>query len=258
LFEDARERLRLATELAAIADHASRPGLLLHGQLIQWWAFLELGQLAECQLVADKHRCLAECLKHPRHRLNAEMMSAVSAVIAGDLEDACARARRSIRVGEGVGELIVWPQAGCVLLSIVRAAESSDAAISLWPEIRVAGVKTLEFAPAFLPWRLIMISVAHHLGDTETAAREFWRIAQMGLELVNRDFNYVGTLGELAHLAALVGNGESRQYYQALYAALLPYGGTHAATTFGYFGPVHHSLPNFQVFWATKPRSSRI
>lgn len=238
---DPYELLSLATELVALAQGANRSDLLLHGHLFRWLTLLALGQVVECRAAADEHRRLAELLKHPRHSSCAEMMSAVFDVLLGDFEGAVDRARRTRRSGELAGDFIVWPQTGCVLLSIVRITGSSDTATSLFPELRATATKTLEVVPAFLPWRLVTISIEHELGRTEDAAREFRRIVEMGLDVVNHDLNGAAMLGELARLAVLLGEG-GRRYAEDLYARLLPLAGTHMVTMFGYLGPVHSTL----------------
>jgi tetratricopeptide (TPR) repeat protein len=237
--EDARQLLPLANELVTAAEQARQSEPLLFGHFVRCWGLLEIGRLHEWHAAAAEHGRLSACLRHPTHTYWSTMMSAVPMVLGADLESAYERARSGYQLGEEIGDPLAIPLFGCALLSIYRAEDGRAEALRWLPDLRAIAVKTLELAPAYVPWRVIMMNIDHALGRVDIATREFRRFVEPGYEAINRDRNYFAVLSELGRMAALLGD---REHIEKLYALLLPYAGMHLVPMCGYLGPAHYSL----------------
>jgi DNA-binding winged helix-turn-helix (wHTH) protein len=237
--EDGRLLLPLANELVTAAKQVGQSGMLLNAHFTRCHALLEVGHRNAWNAEVAQYERLAQCVRDPTHMMITTLLPVVSMVLAGELGDAYTQARSIYVALEPMGDPILIPHFGCLLVSIWQAYGTSDHSERLLHELREVARQTLQMAPGFLAWRAMLISVENMLGNAEEATREFNRIAEFGYKCIKRDINYVPTLYILATVAAELGE---REMVEELYNLLLPYAGLHATAMCGYFGPVNLSL----------------
>ena len=208
---DLDERLRLATELHAVAVEAGEPELRLLGLHWRTWDLLELGQVDLARVEAARIAQLAEERRQPIYRYHAARWEVIWAMIADRSDIAPELIARSHELGNlaRAGEADV-EAAGQQFALAYRAGVLGNYAKMLDAEYK-ANPQLMVNLPA--------LALAHlQAGNRDAAAAIFDQIAADDFSHVPRDMLWQGAMAILSQVCALLGD-EARA--RVLYAVML-------------------------------------
>ena len=211
--ENPEERLAVADEIVALAEQAADREREIEGRNYGVIAQMELGRMTEVEAELEIAAQRAEALRQPAQMWMTAAIHAVVALFKGRFDEAEALIGAALRLGE--------------------RAQRRDAVVShrlqlfmLWRETkRVAEIDELmgravaEF-PTRPIFRCALASVRAELGDGGQAQRLLADLAANDFGVINRDNEYLLSLGLLADTARDLGDARAAA---VLYDLLVPY-----------------------------------
>jgi hypothetical protein len=223
--EGAEQRLAVAGEIVALAEAGGARDVEIYGRIWRQLALLELGDLAAAEREMAAFTRLAEELRQPFFLWHVRTWHAMRALLTGDL----VAAERAIDDAHAFGLRAQNPNARLryfAQLSILRREQGRlgelEAPMRALAET-YAAIPALRSGIAFLEVERGALSEARVAFDA---------IAHADFSDLPRDANWIHLLGELAHIAAALGDARRAE---RLYALLRPYAGRNVVVGFAEF-----------------------
>jgi tetratricopeptide (TPR) repeat protein len=227
-FEEAEERLAIATEIVRVADEAGDKEMALRGHFRRLRELLELGEIHRVDEEIEIYDRLAQELRQPRYLWLAPFARASRAMLAGRFEDCEQLSQKALAIGERAQDQNAALFFATHMVTLRRLQGR--------PEELVEKIKGfVQKYPSITGWRATLAVIYCEMGRREEAQSEFEHLASQGFAELPRDGAWVAALAGLSQVCAFL--GDSRRA-AALYELLLPFAGRNivvgsAATFFG-------------------------
>jgi DNA-binding SARP family transcriptional activator len=235
--DPAPERLAAGIELGEIADDVGDQFLALHGHMWRIRELLAQGDVGSVNKELARFEARDTGPVHPLEASWSLNVGAMMALLAGDIEQAEALARRGMDVAEGYHDLVVSFYGALMLWTWWQREEL----VALEPMFRDVIGQALDGYPIVLAALALIHAEA---GDPDQAMADLEALAQIGWKLVGEDQTEGISLALAAAACGALG-ARANDYASVLYEQMRPYAGTAVvirAPAAGCLGPADQYL----------------
>ena len=233
-FEEAKQRLAVATEIVQLAEQVGEREMALRGHFRRLREFLELGDLRAVDAELETYGRLATELRQPRYLWLEPFGRSTRAFLEGRFEECERLARHALEIGQRAQDETAVVFFSTQMVTLRRVQGRFD---ELEPAIR----GFVEKYPSIMGWRASLACIYSEMGRAEEAQKVLEELSSKNFKAFSRDGAWVVSMAVLAQVCASL---RDERRAAKLYELLLPFAGR--TITVGsaavFYGPVSRHL----------------